>query len=106
MNKKELLNEAKERAKNYMRLKGALDVKEETLEEDLKFPLIIENGLDYLNLTTKIFNNGAKWQAERMYSEEDMKSFGEFCADYDYRCFGKHTQEEMLKVWFEQFKKK
>jgi hypothetical protein len=43
---------------------------------------------------------------EEMYSEEDMKSFGEFCADYDYRCFGKHTQEEMLKIWFEQFKKK
>jgi hypothetical protein len=47
-----------------------------------------------------------EWQQERMYSEEDMKSFGEFCADYDYRCFGKHTQEEMLKIWFEQFKKK
>ena len=40
-------------------------MKNETLEEDLKFPLIIENGMDYLNLTTKIFNNGAKWQAER-----------------------------------------
>jgi hypothetical protein len=52
------------------------------------------------------FKAGAKWQAERMYTEEDMKSFGEFCADYDYRCFGKHTQEEMLKIWFEQFKKK
>jgi hypothetical protein len=38
---------------------------QEPLEEDLKFPLIIENGMDYLNLTTKIFNNGANWQAER-----------------------------------------
>ena len=46
--------------------------KQETLEEDLKFPIIIENGLDYLNLTTKIFNNGAKWQQERMYSEEEV----------------------------------
>jgi hypothetical protein len=52
------------------------------------------------------FKQGAKWMAERMYSEEDIKSFGEFCADYDYRCFGKHTQEEMLKIWFEQFKKR
>jgi hypothetical protein len=40
--------------------------KQETLEEDLKFPIIIENGLDYLNLTTKIFNNGAKWQQEKI----------------------------------------
>jgi hypothetical protein len=48
---------------------------QETLEEDLKFPIIIENGLDYLNLTTKIFNNGAKWQQEQdknKYSEEDI----------------------------------
>jgi hypothetical protein len=42
----------------------------ETLEEDLKFPIIIENGLDYLNLTTKIFNNGAKWQQEKICDSE------------------------------------
>ena len=44
-----------------------------TFEEDLTFPLIIENGMDYLNLTTKIVNNGAKWQQEQilqfLYSE-------------------------------------
>ena len=48
-------------------------MKQETLEKDLTFPLIIENGMDYLNLTTKIFNNGAKWQQEQilqfLYSE-------------------------------------
>jgi len=48
-------------------------MKQETLKEDLIFPLIIENGMDYLNLTTKIFNNGAKWQQEQilqfLYSE-------------------------------------
>jgi hypothetical protein len=52
---------------------SAIAIKQETLEEDLKFPLIIENGMDYLNLTTKIFNNGAKWQQEQilqfLYSE-------------------------------------
>ena len=42
---------------------------------------------------------GAKWQAERMYREEDMKSFGQLCADYNYRCWGKKTQEEMLQIW-------
>ena len=49
------------------------DCEPETLEEDLKFPIIIENKMDYLNLTTKIFNNGAKWQQERSYSEEEFK---------------------------------
>ena len=48
-------------------------MKQETLEKDLTFPLIIENGMDYLNLTTKIVNNGAKWQQEQilqfLYSE-------------------------------------
>lgn len=54
-------------------------MKQKTLEKDLTFPLIIENGMDYLNLTTKIFNNGAKWQQERMYSEEDMKKCWDAC---------------------------
>lgn len=48
-------------------------IKQETQEESLKFPLIIENGMDYLNLTTKIFNNGAEWKQEQilqfLYSE-------------------------------------
>jgi hypothetical protein len=48
----------------------------------------------------------AKWQAERLYSEEDMKSFGQFCTDYNYRCWGKRTQEEMLQIWLEEFKHK
>jgi hypothetical protein len=87
--------------------------KQETLEEaaESRYGTDIDsirgsNPYD-LNLDLKKgFIEGAKWQADRMYSEEDMKTFGEFCADYNYRCFGKHTQEEMLKIWFEQFKKK
>ena len=46
---KETVEEAKERAANYMRLKGALEVKEETLEEA-----------------------GAEYQATQMYSEEEV----------------------------------
>lgn len=30
-------------------------------------------------IATKHFRNGAKWQAERSYSEEDMKSFADWC---------------------------
>jgi hypothetical protein len=54
---------------------NSIETEQETLEEALKFPLIIKNGLDYLNLTTKIFTNGAKWQQEQdknKYSEEDL----------------------------------
>ena len=52
-------------------------------------------GIDLLN---KLFTAGAKWQAERMYSEEDMEEAFEnglkrsFDSDFD--------------RWFEQFKKK
>jgi hypothetical protein len=49
--------------------------------------------------------NGAKWQQERMYSEEDMISF----ATFYYTHQGKATEywgKDLFKIWFEQFKKK
>ena len=45
------------------------------------------------------FYNGAKWQAERMYSEEDMKQFGLYLGDNLKKLKGK-TIDEI----FEQFK--
>ena len=48
-----------------------------------------------------IFTLGAKWQAERMYSEEDMKQFGLYLGDNLKKLKGK-TIDEI----FEQFKKK
>jgi hypothetical protein len=48
------------------------------------------------------FIEGAKWQAERMYSEEDMREAfiagTQFEEDYDYNLY--------MEKWFEQFKKK
>jgi hypothetical protein len=79
--------------------------KQETLEEDLKFPIIIENGLDYLNLTTKIFNNGAKWQQERMYSEEEVLVLLHKREDYE-NSEDNIFDYQSIKKWFEQFKKK
>jgi hypothetical protein len=51
------------------------------------------------------FYNGANWQADRMYSEEDMHKA--YCAgsDFDMSCL-KGEQYYMFKEWFEQFKKK
>jgi hypothetical protein len=48
------------------------------------------------------FKAGTKWQAERMYSEEDMREAfiagTQFEEDYDYNLY--------MEKWFEQFKKK
>jgi hypothetical protein len=46
------------------------------------------------------FIAGAKWQAERMYSEEDLKQFGLYLGDNFKKLKGK-TIDEI----FEQFKK-
>jgi hypothetical protein len=47
------------------------------------------------------FIKGAKLQAERMYSEEDMQEYAEFCV----QCFIKNLPCIIAKDWFEQFKK-
>jgi hypothetical protein len=47
---------------------------------------------------------GAKWQAERMYSEEDMKQFAEWLIKVNFNYTSNIT--DMLLTWKEQFKKK
>ncbi len=46
--------------------------------------------------------DGAKWQAERMYSEEDMQEYAEFCI----RCNQNRLPCITAKDWFKQFKNK
>lgn len=72
----------------------------------------------YMNLTPKDFIKfGAKFQAERMYSEQDMIEFTEWIANSKLHGYSKQlyeamiiykvkTSKELLKIWFEQFKKK
>jgi hypothetical protein len=50
----------------------------------------------------QVFIKGAKWQQERMYSEEDMQEYAEFCI----RCYEKGLPCIVAKDWLEQFKKK
>jgi hypothetical protein len=45
------------------------------------------------------FYNGAKWQADRMYSEEDLRYAFECATDLN-------PSFESFSAWFEQFKKK
>jgi len=74
-----MLEEAKQRAANYMLLKGALEPKQETIEEAAKriYGSDASKDVEYY-----AFLNGAKWQQERMYSEEDMIRFAEFVATH------------------------
>jgi len=48
------------------------------------------------------FRAGAEWQQERMYSEEDMQEYAEFCIE----CDRANLKPIIAKDWFEQFKKK
>jgi hypothetical protein len=149
--------EAKQRAKNYMSLKGALEpnqikcycghtsycdcspldeAKQETLEE---FALKNSKYTNHSNINhskEEAIILGAKWQQERMYSEEEMDEFAEFsirCSEtYEkfielgseyqaermyseeevYDILIKHTEDLLagkrilLNEWFKQFKKK
>ena len=89
--------EAKQRAENYMSLKGALEPKQVTLEE----ASWIFNPLKKLDgeFLRDAFVKGAKWQQEKMYSEEEVKHI-----------ISEALQSALVKVdleqWFEQFKKK
>jgi len=91
--------------------------KQETLEEAFDR---IYNSIDFTEFDFASFKLGAKWQQERMYSEEDMISFAEFVTTYTDKNRNVHGQMlhaksrydsaertiDLLNIWFEQFKKK
>ena len=68
----------------------------ETLE-DAKQRILDSN---YITLNdADIFEMGAKWQSERMYTEEEVIAFAKWM--YDYKADINKVEE-----WLEQFKKK
>ena len=52
------------------------------------------------------FTDGAKWQAERMYSEEDMIKFMQFIISQETLDNTSAVSEKTAKYYLEQFKKK
>jgi hypothetical protein len=76
--------------------------KQETIEEAAKnyVKTIFDNGIPLA--MQNVFKEGAKWQAERMYSEEEVLDI----------LRKSHSIEQTSKMdswitkWFEQFKKK
>jgi hypothetical protein len=89
---------------------GSEEPKQETLEEASHTAWLNYEHVEG-NLYSTSFKNGfkfgAKWQAERMYSEEDLRKAFENGVGS-----GKYQQEYGIKGsmnfedWFEQFKKK
>jgi hypothetical protein len=82
-------------------------MEKEAIEEAAKKIYPTHKGLttiasNKIMLRRTAFIKGAKWQAERMYSEEDMREAfiagTQFEEDYDYNLY--------MEKWFEQFKKK
>ena len=81
-------------------------MKQETPEEAAEriYPIVSNEYLWHVPIETrKIFIEGAKWQQERSYSEEDMKdAYIQGTLGLEYK---KNFNESFYK-WFEQFKKK
>jgi hypothetical protein len=82
----------------------------ETLEEAAEKYAKTAEGIDipYQNGLYYGFVEGAKWQSERMYSEEDMIEFAEWIRNNPmiWRYSDKLNDCRTTKELFEQFKKK
>jgi hypothetical protein len=61
---------------------------------------------DLANSAKQDFINGANYQAERMYSEEEVKEIVEKTIEKFYKHNYTLTKAKMKEQWFEQFKKK
>jgi hypothetical protein len=90
--------------------------KQETLEEALErirqesFTCCsLSKSINYVTVGERektAFYKGAKWQAERMYSEEEVRNIVEQTIEKFYKHRYVETKSEMKELWFEQFKKK
>ena len=84
-------------------------MKQETLEEVAsrllynKYPYHPPQDSGYLK---DMFIEGAKWQQERMYSEEEVLNIQEKYDEYIQKNFDPEFSTLPFKVFFEQFKKK
>lgn len=97
---KELFKESNDRARKILSEIKSLPI-QETLEEvaerlysDKEYPM-------YGEIRRDGFINGAKWQMEKSYSEEEVIAFGEFIFKHSLL-----THTRGVKSLFEQFKKK
>jgi hypothetical protein len=79
----------------------------ETLEETAKLAFSYEYGGEETSITDRkrdAFIEGAKWQSERMYSEEEVVKLWNWLNDGFVMRKSLPTKEELIE-WFNQFKK-
>jgi hypothetical protein len=85
-------------------------MKEETLEDAAEnHHNTFTKDLSYAETRRESFIEGAKWQQERMYSEEDMINFAHFYFKEEFNLAMMEinkTTKELLSEWFERNKKK
>ena len=115
-----ILEEAKQRAANYMSLKGALEPKDVVLgyKTSLDAQMLNSQYVDFSNPNADKISSSSttSFKQERMYSEEDMIRFAEFVAthpDKNRNVYGemlhsksKYDDSERTIDLLEQFKKK
>ena len=83
-------------------MEDTIDMKQESIEEAA---LTLFPG-DWSLTERELFKQGAEWQQERMYSEEEvLQMLFKFTNQFDLQKNIEITAE-MQKEWFEQFKKK
>ena len=79
-----------------MENKETLEEAAERLYSDKFYPM-------YGSIRRDAFINGAKWQQERSYSEEEVLGIlNEFCDNF----YENSIREDIIIKWFKQFKKK
>jgi hypothetical protein len=84
----------KEAAENY--INDDLDLYESLVDGHISYNI----GIDLLN---NLFISGAKWQAERMYSYDELRRIA-----YNAYCLGQleNPTESKYNIWVQQFKNK
>jgi hypothetical protein len=88
------------------------EAKQETTIEEAAKEFVLSHDFSQLtnpnHLANRCFQYGAKWQKERMYSEEEVKSGFKvgFSIGYGSSVNGLDSKDRACNKWFEQFKKK
>ena len=79
-------------------------MKQETLEEaSWKYNPLKKLDGEFIRAA---FIEGAKWQAERMYSEEEVENILFRYAEEEHAWFSCKSEIDSFNEWFKQFKKK
>ena len=95
----QILNEAKENALKQSTLEEAAE--KHYIHKTNRIPVPTSNWVNSKELQIQTFIEGANWQAERMYSEEELK-----IAYNEGKVSVTNSSYITTEEWFEQFKKK